>query len=204
MKYEKLNRIPAKRTVWPENKVVDFEAYESKPVDEAFQEIMNWYTESKTKAETLEKELTELKQSSAKVYEEKTKEATDALLLAEKTRANNESLSWKTKDLEGQLAESKQALEVANARLISTQMDFNAMVNSINQTTEQNQSLQSELAKIKEEVTKLKSELNTQKENYNSLEIQYNTSLNQLDQVEKTMGSISDLVSFYKEWKKNS
>ena len=204
MKYEKLNRISAKRTVWPENKVVDFEAYESKPVDEAFQEIMNWYTESKTKAETLEKELTELKQSSAKVYEEKTKEATDALLLAEKTRANNESLSWKTKDLEGQLAESKQALEAANARLISTQMDFNAMVNSINQTTEQNQSLQSELAKIKDEVTKLKSELNTQKENYNSLEIQYNTSLNQLDQVEKTMGSISDLVSFYKEWKKKS
>lgn len=204
MKYEKLNRIPAKRTIWPENTVVDFEAYESKPTDEAFQEIMNWYTEAKTKAETLDKELTELKESSSKKIEDKNKEATDALLLAEKLKTQNEGLEWKIKNLESQLAESKNSLEVANARLLSTQTDFNAMTNRINMSVEQYAALQKSFETLKEEKEKLDADFEVKKLAYDELEIQYQTSLNQLAEVEKTMSGISDLICFYKEWKRNT
>lgn len=204
MKYEKLNRIPAKRTIWPENTVVDFEAYESKPTDEAFQEIMNWYTEAKTKAETLDKELTELKESSSKKIEDKNKESTDALLLAEKLKTQNEGLEWKIKNLESQLAESKNSLEVANARLLSTQTDFNAMTNRINMSVEQYAALQKSFETLKEEKEKLDADFEVKKLAYDELEIQYQTSLNQLAEVEKTMSGISDLICFYKEWKRNT
>lgn len=204
MKYEKLNRIPAKRTIWPENTVVDFEAYESKPTDEAFQEIMNWYTEAKTKAETLDKELTELKESSSKKIEDKNKGATDALLLAEKLKTQNEGLEWKIKNLESQLADSKNSLEVANARLLSTQTDFNAMTNRINMSVEQYAALQKSFETLKEEKEKLDADFEVKKLAYDELEIQYQTSLNQLAEVEKTMSGISDLICFYKEWKRNT
>ena len=204
MKYEKLNRIPAKRTIWPENTVVDFEAYESKPTDEAFQEIMNWYTEAKTKAETLDKELTELKESSSKKIEDKNKEATDALLLAEKLKTQNEGLEWKIKNLESQLADSKNSLDVANARLLSTQTDFNAMTNRINMSVEQYAALQKSFETLKEEKEKLDADFEVKKLAYDELEIQYQTSLNQLAEVEKTMSGISDLICFYKEWKRNT
>lgn len=204
MKYEKLNRIPAKRTIWPENTVVDFEAYESKSTDEAFQEIMNWYTEAKTKAETLDKELTELKESSSKKIEDKNKEATDALLLAEKLKTQNEGLEWKIKNLESQLAESKNSLEVANARLLSTQTDFNAMTNRINMSVEQYAALQKSFETLKEEKEKLDADFEVKKLAYDELEIQYQTSLNQLAEVEKTMSGINDLICFYKEWKRNT
>lgn len=204
MKYEKLNRIPAKRTIWPENTVVDFEAYESKPTDEAFQEIMNWYTEAKTKAETLDKELTELKESSSKKIEDKNKEATDALLLAEKLKTQNEGLEWKIKNLESQLADSKNSLEVSNARLLSTQTDFNAMTNRINMSVEQYAALQKSFETLKEEKEKLDADFEVKKLAYDELEIQYQTSLNQLAEVEKTMSGISDLICFYKEWKRNT
>ena len=204
MKYEKLNRIPAKRTIWPENTVVDFEAYESKPTDEAFQEIMNWYTEAKTKAETLDKELTELKESSSKKIEDKNKEATDALLLAEKLKTQNEGLEWKIKNLESQLADSKNSLEVANARLLSTQTDFNAMTNRINMSVEQYAALQKSFETLKEEKEKLDADFEVKKLAYDELEVQYQTSLNQLAEVEKTMSGISDLICFYKEWKRNT
>ena len=40
MKYEKLIRIDATKTVWPENKTENFEAYETKAADEAFKELI--------------------------------------------------------------------------------------------------------------------------------------------------------------------
>ena len=53
LKYEKLNKIEATRKVWPAGKNVKFQAYEAQYVDEALQEIVNWYKTTKDELETL-------------------------------------------------------------------------------------------------------------------------------------------------------
>lgn len=204
MKYEKLNRIPAKRTIWPENTVVDFEAYETKPADEAFDELVKWYTDANNLSEKLAKELSDTKDVLAKTIQEKSKEVSDATTASVQAKAEADKMVWKNQELENQLNETKTALNEANARLISTQNDFNAMVNRINSSTDQNNSLQANVLKLQEENTKLKNDLVAQQNANKSLDENYNKALNQLAEVEKTMGSITELISFYKEWKKNS
>lgn len=204
MKYEKLNRIPAKRTIWPENTVVDFEAYETKPADEAFDELVKWYTDAKNLSEKLAKELSDTKDVLAKTIQEKSKEVSDATTASVQAKAEADKMVWKNQELENQLNETKTALNEANARLISTQNDFNAMVNRINSSTDQNNSLQANVLKLQEENTRLKNDLVAQQNANKSLDENYNKALNQLAEVEKTMGSITELISFYKEWKKNS
>ena len=204
MKYEKLNRIPAKRTIWPENTVVDFEAYETKPADEAFDELVKWYTDAKNLSEKLAKELSDTKDVLAKTIQEKSKEVSDATTASVQAKAEADKMVWKNQELENQLNETKTALNEANARLISTQNDFNAMVNRINSSTDQNNSLQANVLKLQEENTRLKNDLVAQQNANKALDENYNKALNQLAEVEKTMGSITELISFYKEWKKNS
>ena len=204
MKYEKLNRIPAKRTIWPENTVVDFEAYETKPADEAFDELVKWYTDAKNLSEKLAKELADTKDVLAKTIQENSKAVSDATTEAVQNKAEADKLSWKNQELENQLNEAKKTLNETNARLVATQTDFNAMVNRINNSTDQNNNLQSQIKDLLDENTKLKNELVAQQNTNKALDENYNKALNQLAEVEKTMGSITELISFYKEWKKNS
>lgn len=204
MKYEKLNRIPAKRTIWPENTVVDFEAYETKSADAAFDELVKWYTDSKNLSEKLAKELSDTKEVLAKTIQEKAKEVSDATTEAVQNKAEADKLSWKNQELENQLNETKKTLNETNARLVATQTDFNAMVNRINNSTDQNNNLQTQIKELLDENTKLKNDLVAQQNANKALDENYNKALNQLAEVEKTMGSITELISFYKEWKKNS
>ena len=204
MKYEKLNRIPAKRTIWPENTVVDFEAYETKSADAAFDELVKWYTDSKNLSEKLAKELSDTKEVLAKTIQEKAKEVSDATTEAVQNKAEADKLSWKNQELENQLNETKKTLNETNARLVATQTDFNAMVNRINNSTDQNNNLQIQIKELLDENTKLKNDLVAQQNANKALDENYNKALNQLAEVEKTMGSITELISFYKEWKKNS
>lgn len=204
MKYEKLNRIPAKRTIWPENTVVDFEAYETKSADAAFDELVKWYTDSKNLSEKLAKELSDTKEILAKTIQENSKAVSDATTEAVQNKAEADKLSWKNQELESQLNETKKTLNETNARLVATQTDFNAMVNRINNSTDQNNNLQSQIKDLLDENTKLKNDLVAQQNTNKALDENYNKALNQLAEVEKTMGSITELISFYKEWKKNS
>lgn len=204
MKYEKLNRIPAKRTIWPENTVVDFEAYETKSADAAFDELVKWYTDAKNLSEKLEKELSDTKEILAKTIQENSKAVSDATTEAVQNKAEADKLSWKNQELENQLNETKKTLNETNARLVATQTDFNAMVNRINNSTDQNNNLQAQIKDLLDENTKLKNDLVAQQNTNKSLDENYNKALNQLAEVEKTMGSITELISFYKEWKKNS
>lgn len=204
MKYEKLNRIPAKRTIWPENTVVDFEAYETKSADAAFDELVKWYTDSKNLSEKLAKELSDTKEILAKTIQENSKAVSDATTEAVQNKAEADKLSWKNQELENQLNETKKTLNETNARLVATQTDFNAMVNRINNSTDQNNNLQSQIKELLDENTKLKNDLVAQQNTNKALDENYNKALNQLAEVEKTMGSITELISFYKEWKKNS
>lgn len=204
MKYEKLNRIPAKRTIWPENTVVDFEAYETKSADAAFDELVKWYTDSKNLSEKLAKELADTKDVLAKTIQENSKAVSDATTEAVQNKAEADKLAWKNQELENQLNETKKTLNETNARLVATQTDFNAMVNRINNSTDQNNNLQSQIKDLLDENTKLKNDLVAQQNTNKALDENYNKALNQLAEVEKTMGSITELISFYKEWKKNS
>ena len=204
MKYEKLNKIPAKRTIWPENTVVDFDAYESKSADEAFDELVKWYTDAKNLSEKLAKELADTKDVLAKTIQENAKTVSDATTEAVQNKAEADKLAWKNQELESQLNEAKKALNETNARLVATQTDFNAMVNRINNSTEQNNSLQANVLKLQEENTRLKNDLVAQQNTNKDLDANYNKALNQLSVVEKTFESITELISFYKEWKKKS
>ena len=204
MKYEKLNKIPAKRTIWPENTVVDFDAYESKSADEAFDELVKWYTDAKNLSEKLAKELADTKDVLAKTIQENAKTVSDATTEAVQNKAEADKLAWKNQELESQLNEAKKALNETNARLVATQTDFNAMVNRINNSTEQNNSLQANVLKLQEENTRLKNDLVAQQNTNKDLDANYNKALNQLSEVEKTFESITELISFYKEWKKKS
>lgn len=204
MKYEKLNKIPAKRTIWPENTVVDFDAYESKSTDEAFDELVKWYTDAKNLSEKLAKELADTKDVLAKTIQENAKTVSDATTEAVQNKAEADKLAWKNQELESQLNEAKKALNETNARLVATQTDFNAMVNRINNSTEQNNSLQANVLKLQEENTRLKNDLVAQQNTNKDLDANYNKALNQLSEVEKTFESITELISFYKEWKKKS
>lgn len=204
MKYEKLNRIPAKRTIWPENTVVDFEAYETKSADAAFDELVKWYTDSKNLSEKLAKELSDTKEILAKTIQENSKAVSDATTEAVQNKAEADKLSWKNQELENQLNETKKTLNETNARLVATQTDFNAMVNRINNSTDQNNHLQAQIKDLLDENTKLKNDLVAQQNTNKALDENYNKALNQLAEVEKTMESITELISFYKEWKKNS
>ena len=78
------------------------------------------------------------------------------------------------------------------------------MVNRINNSTDQNNNLQAQIKDLLDENTKLKNDLVAQQNTNKALDENYNKALNQLAEVEKTMGSITELISFYKEWKKNS
>lgn len=204
MKYEKLNKIPAKRTIWPENTVVDFEAYEAPIADEAIDELVNWYTEAKNLSEKLTKELSDTKDVLAKTIQEKAKEVSDATTEAIQNKAEVDKLAWKNKELENQLNEAKKSLNETNARMITIQTDFNAMSNRIDRGVERYNKLMGENSQLLKENNDLKQELENIKNSYSGLEVQYNTALNQLDEVEKTMSGISDLINFYKEWKKKS
>lgn len=204
MKYEKLNRIPAKRTIWPENTVVDFEAYETKSADAAFDELVKWYTDAKNLSEKLAKELSDTKEILTKTIQENSKAVSDATTEAVQNKAEADKLSWKNQELESQLNETKKTLNETNARLVATQTDFNAMVNRINNSTDQNNHLQAQIKDLLDENTKLKNDLVAQQNTNKALDENYNKALNQLAEVEKTMGSITELISFYKEWKKNS
>lgn len=204
MKYEKLNKIPAKRTIWPENTVVDFEAYESKSADEAFDELVKWYTDAKNLSEKLAKELADTKDVLAKTIQENSKAVSEATTEAVQNKAEADKLAWKNQELESQLNEAKKALNETNARLVATQTDFNAMVNRINDSTDQNNNLQANVLKLQEENTRLKNDLVAQQNANKDLDANYNKSLNQLSEVEKTFESITELISFYKEWKKKS
>lgn len=53
MKYEELNKIEVSRKVWPAGKTVKLDAYEAKYVDEALDEIVNWYKDAKKELEEL-------------------------------------------------------------------------------------------------------------------------------------------------------
>ena len=204
MKYEKLNRIPAKRTIWPENTVVDFEAYETKSADAAFDELVKWYTDAKNLSEKLAKELSDTKEILAKTIQENSKAVSDATTEAVQNKAEADKLSWKNQELENQLNETKKTLNETNARLVATQTDFNAMVNRINNSTDQNNNLQAQIKDLLDENTKLKNDFVAQQNTNKALDENYNKALNQLAEVENTMGSITELISFYKEWKKNS
>ena len=140
----------------------------------------------------------------AKTIQENSKAVSDATTEAVQNKAEADKLSWKNQELENQLNETKKTLNETNARLVATQTDFNAMVNRINNSTDQNNNLQSQIKDLLDENTKLKNELVAQQNTNKSLDENYNKALNQLAEVEKTMGSITELISFYKEWKKNS
>lgn len=203
MKYEKLIRIPAKKHVWPEDKDIDFEAYDTKMADEAFNEVVNWFGEADTRAKELESELSDLKKEKSKDHKELTKTITDLTAKNTELTTTVDTLTWKNKELENKIMTLTCELEDAKGKVLTSNSNFNQLSNKVNDLYEE---LENEIANKK----KLWAELDETKtaclEKDNKLKIErelkekFETKLNT---IEKTMATLSDTINFYNEWKKN-
>lgn len=203
MKYEQLIRIPAKKHVWPEDKDVDFEAYDTKMADEAFKEVVNWYSEADTRAKELESELSELKKEKTKDHKELTKTITDLTKNNTELTTKVDTLTWKNGELENKIMSLTCELEDAKGKVLTSNSNFNQLSNKVNDLYKE---LETEIANKK----KLWAELDEVKtaclEKDNKLKIErelkekFETKLNT---IEKTMKTLSDTINFYNEWKKN-
>lgn len=209
MKYEKLNVVSAKRTKWPENEVVDFEAYDAKSVDEAIAEIMNWYAGAKDLSEKLAKELSAKEGELAKALDDKSKFESDAKVAAIQAKMEMEGLSSKAASLERQLDESHKALANSDAqmkeydaRVVKMQNDYIAMSNRVDASTIQNGKLQSDVGEMREENGKLMEDIAALKMENKRLSDDRDKTAKRLAEAEKALKSVTELVSYYEEWKK--
>lgn len=203
MKYEKLIRIPAKKHVWPEDKDIDFEAYDTKMADDAFKEVVNWFGEADTRAKELESELSDLKKEKSKDHKELSKTITDLTAKNTELTTTVDTLTWKNKELENKIMTLTCELEDAKSKVLTSNSNFNQLSNKVNDLYEE---LEKEISNKK----KLWAELDETKtaclEKDNKLKIErelkekFETKLNT---IEKTMATLSDTINFYNEWKKN-
>ena len=203
MKYEKLIRIPAKKHVWPEDKDIDFEAYDTKMADEAFKEVVNWFGEADTRAKELESELSDLKKEKAKDHKELTKTITDLTAKNTELTTSVDTLTWKNKELENKIMTLTCELEDAKGKVLTSNSNFNQLSNKVNDLYEElekeianKKKLWAELDETKTACLEKDNKLKIERELKEKLETKLNT-------IEKTMATLSDTINFYNEWKKN-
>ena len=204
MKYEKLIRMVARKTVWPENKEQEFEAYDTKEADEAFEEIMAWYKDAETKANSLDNELFETRTelnaeriTSSKTIDdlkEKNKELEDS----------NTSYYYKTENLTSEVNRLKSDYENAKNQLLVANSNFANLTDKLNKSYEfaqrQDNKIEMLTSALEEAENKLSEkdiELDTTIKELESLKDKYNT-------LTRTLNQINELANFYNQWKKSN
>ena len=194
----------ARKTVWPENKEQEFEAYDTKEADEAFEEIMAWYKDAETKANSLDNELFETRTelnaeriTSSKTIDdlkEKNKELEDS----------NTSYYYKTENLTSEVNRLKSDYENAKNQLLVANSNFANLTDKLNKSYEfaqrQDNKIEMLTSALEEAENKLSEkdiELDTTIKELESLKDKYNT-------LTRTLNQINELANFYNQWKKSN
>ena len=204
MKYEKLIRMVAKKTVWPENKEQEFEAYDTKEADEAFEEIMAWYKDAETKANALDNELFETRTELNAERITSTKTIDDLKAKNKELEDSNTSYYYKTENLTSEVNRLKTDYENAKNQLLVANSNFASLTDKLNKSYELAQKqdnkieiLTSSLEEAENKLSEKDTELNTTIKELESLKDKYNT-------LTRTLNQINELANFYNEWKKSN
>ena len=204
MKYEKLIRMVAKKTVWPENKEQEFEAYDTKEADEAFEEILAWYKDAETKANALDNELFETKTELNAERLTSTKTIDDLKTKNKELEDSNTSYFYKTENLTSEVNRLKTDYENAKNQLLVANSNFASLTDKLNKSYELAQKqdnkielLTSSLEEAENKLSEKDTELDTISKELESLKDKYNT-------LTRTLNQINELANFYNQWKKSN
>lgn len=194
----------AKKTVWPENKEQEFEAYDTKEADEAFEEIMAWYKDVETKAKALDNELFETKAELNAERITSTKTIDDLKAKNKELEDSNTSYYYKTENLTSEVNRLKTDYENAKNQLLVANSNFANLTDKLNTSYELAQKqdnkiemLTSSLEEAENKLSEKDTELYTTNKELELLKDKYNT-------LTRTLNQINELANFYNEWKKSN
>ena len=194
----------AKKTVWPENKEQEFEAYDTKEADEAFEEIMAWYKDAETKANALDNELFETKAELNAERITSTKTIDDLKAKNKELEDSNTSYYYKTENLTSEVNRLKTDYENAKNQLLVANSNFANLTDKLNTSYELAQKqdnkievLTNSLEEAENKLSEKDTELYTTNKELELLKDKYNT-------LTRTLNQINELANFYNEWKKSN
>ena len=194
----------AKKTVWPENKEQEFEAYDTKEADEAFEEILAWYKDAETKANALDNELFETKTELNAERLTSTKTIDDLKTKNKELEDSNTSYFYKTENLTSEVNRLKTDYENAKNQLLVANSNFASLTDKLNKSYELAQKqdnkielLTSSLEEAENKLSEKDTELDTISKELESLKDKYNT-------LTRTLNQINELANFYNQWKKSN
>lgn len=194
----------AKKTVWPENKEQEFEAYDTKEADEAFEEIMAWYKDAETKANALDNELFETRTELNAERITSTKTIDDLKAKNKELEDSNTSYYYKTENLTSEVNRLKTDYENAKNQLLVANSNFANLTDKLNTSYELAQKqdnkievLTNSLEEAENKLSEKDTELYTTNKELELLKDKYNT-------LTRTLNQINELANFYNEWKKSN
>lgn len=194
----------AKKTVWPENKEQEFEAYDTKEADEAFEEIMAWYKDAETKAKALDNELFETKAELNAERITSTKTIDDLKAKNKELEDSNTSYYYKTENLTSEVNRLKTDYENAKNQLLVANSNFANLTDKLNTSYELGQKqdnkiemLTNSLEEAENKLAEKDTELYTKNKELELLKDKYNT-------LTRTLNQINELANFYNQWKKSN
>ena len=194
----------AKKTVWPENKEQEFEAYDTKEADEAFEEILAWYKDAETKAKALDNELLETKAELNAERITSTKTIDDLKAKNKELEDSNTSYYYKTENLTSEVNRLKTDYENAKNQLLVANSNFANLTDKLNTSYELAQKqdnkieiLTSSLEEAENKLAEKDTELYTTNKELELLKDKYNT-------LTRTLNQINELANFYNQWKKSN
>lgn len=194
----------AKKTVWPENKEKEFEAYDTKEADEAFEEIMAWYKDAETKVKALDNELFETRTELNAERITSTKTIDDLKAKNKELEDSNTSYYYKTENLTSEVNRLKTDYENAKNQLLVANSNFASLTDKLNKSYEMAQKqdnkiemLTSSLEEAENKLSEKDTELDTTIKELESLKDKYNT-------LTRTLNQINELANFYNQWKKSN
>jgi chromosome segregation ATPase len=194
----------AKKTVWPENKEQEFEAYDTKEADEAFEEIMAWYKDAETKANALDNELFETKAELNAERITSTKTIDDLKAKNKELEDSNTSYYYKTENLTSEVNRLKIDYENAKNQLLVANSNFANLTDKLNTSYELGQKqdnkiemLTNSLEEAENKLAEKDTELYTTNKELELLKDKYNT-------LTRTLNQINELANFYNQWKKSN
>ena len=194
----------AKKTVWPENKEQEFEAYDTKEADEAFEEIMAWYKDAETKAKALDNELFETRSELNAERISSTKTIDDLKAKNKELEDSNTSYYYKTENLTSEVNRLKADYENAKNQLLVANSNFANLTDKLNTSYELGQKqdnkiemLTNSLEEAENKLAEKDTELYTTNKELELLKDKYNT-------LTRTLNQINELANFYNQWKKSN
>jgi chromosome segregation ATPase len=194
----------AKKTVWPENKEQEFEAYDTKEADEAFEEILAWYKDAETKANALDNELFETKAELNAERITSTKTIDDLKAKNKELEDSNTSYYYKTENLTSEVNRLKTDYENAKNQLLVANSNFANLTDKLNTSYELGQKqdnkieiLTNSLEEAENKLAEKDTELYTTNKELELLKDKYNT-------LTRTLNQINELANFYNQWKKSN